>query len=253
VTLVAVLGLGVQLWWYAPQVVGAAPDPGAGAPTLTVMNSNIYANHGDPVQLAEEAERADVDVLVVEEVTEWAVSRMDEAGLAELLPYRIGTFGDGASGTMVFSNEPLGEPERLDTQFECWVVGVGDLTLLAVHPVAPVAPTSPEQWHEEHGTILEAAVRVDADLVVGDLNASADHAVMRDLADAGFRDAAELDNDGWLPTWPANHAGIIPWLPPVVRLDHVLVGSDLTASDTRTVDIEGTDHLAVVATVARRG
>jgi len=253
VSLLAVLGLGLQLWWYAPQVVGAAPDPAPGAPTLIVMNSNIYANHGDPEQLAAEAERAHVDVLVVEEVTEWAVSRMDAAGLADLLPYRIGTFGDGASGTMVFSDQPLGEPQRLDTQFECWLVDVGDLTLLAVHPVAPVTPTSPEQWREEHGVILEAAEAADADLIVGDLNASADHAVLRDLTDAGYRDAAELDNDGWLPTWPANHAGIIPWLPAVVRLDHVLVGSDLTATDTRTVDIDGTDHLAVVATVARRG
>ncbi len=253
VTILAVLGLALHLWWFAPQVVGAAPEPAAGAPTLTVMTSNIYANHGDPVQLAEEAARAQVDLLVVEEVTEWAVSRMDQAGLAELLPYRIGTFGDGASGTMVFSSEPLGEPRRLETQFECWQVQVGSLTLLAVHPVAPVAPTSPEQWRAEHRTILEAAEAADADLVVGDLNASVDHAVMRDLNHAGFRDAAELDNAGWQPTWPANHAGIIPWLPPAVRLDHVLVGPELTATSTRTVDIDGTDHLAVVATVARRG
>ena len=43
----------------------------------------------------------------------------------------------------------------------------------------------------------------DADLVVGDLNATPDHAPIRELADAGWRDAAELANEGWLPTWPA--------------------------------------------------
>jgi endonuclease/exonuclease/phosphatase (EEP) superfamily protein YafD len=252
-TLVAVLGLGVHLWWFAPQVVGSSPAAAAGAPTLTIMNSNIYGNHGDPVQLVEAASREHVDVLVVEEVTEWAVARMDEAGLAELLPHRIGTYGDGVSGTMVFSREPLGEPERLATEFECWRVQLGDLTLIAVHPVAPISPTSPDQWREEHHTILAAAEAAHADLVVGDLNASADHAVIRDLSDAGYRDAAELDNAGWLPTWPANHAGIIPWLPPVVRLDHVLVGPELTAHGTHTVDIDGTDHLAVVTTVAPRG
>jgi endonuclease/exonuclease/phosphatase (EEP) superfamily protein YafD len=252
-TLVAALGLGIHLWWFAPQVTGATPAPAPGAATLTVMTSNIYGNRGDPVQLVEEARRAHVDVLVVEEVTEWAVARMDEAGLAELLPHRIGSYGNGVSGTMVFSTKPLGEPERLPTEFEGWRVQLGDLTLLAVHPVAPISPTSPDQWREEHHTILATAEAAHADLVVGDLNASADHAVVRDLTDAGYRDAAELDNAGWLPTWPANHAGIIPWLPPVVRLDHVLVGPTLTADDTHTVDIEGTDHLAVVTTVAPRG
>ncbi len=251
--LVALAGLGLHLWWFSPQVVGDTPAPGAHAPTLTVMNANIYANKGDPVQLVEEARRANVDVLVVQEITEWALSRMDdEAGLAQLLPYRIGTPEGGVAGTMVFANQRLGTPERLPTMFQGWRVAVGSLTLLAVHPVAPVAPTGADQWRTEHRMILEAAVDGEADLIVGDLNAAPDHAVMRDYEDAGYRDTAELDNQGWQPTWPANHAGIIPWLSPVVRIDHVLVGPELTATDSWTVDIEGTDHLAVVADVARR-
>jgi endonuclease/exonuclease/phosphatase (EEP) superfamily protein YafD len=250
--LVALTGLGLHLWWFAPQVVGEEPSPGDGAPKLTVMTANIYANHGDPVQLVDEAKQAHVDVLVVEEITEYALSRMDDAGLGELLPYRIGTAEGGVQGTMVFANERLGRPERLRTQFECWRVRVGALTMIAGHPVAPVAPTGPEQWRREHEIILDAAVEADADLVVGDLNASADHAVLRELEAAGFRDAAELANEGWQPTWPANRVGIIPWLPPVVRIDHVLVGPELTATRTHSVEIEGTDHLAVVAEVARR-
>ena len=250
--LIALVGLGVQLWWFAPQVVGDNPAPAGGARTLTVMTANIYANHGDPVQLIEEAKRADVDVLVVSEITEWALSRMDEAGLAELLPYRIGTFEGGVQGTMVFANERLGEPERLPTQFECWVVDVGALSMIAGHPVAPILAGGPPQWREEHRMIHRAAVDGDVDLIVGDLNASADHAVIRELEDAGFRDAAEAVNAGWQPTWPANGMGPLSWLPPFVRIDHVLVGPELAVLDVRTVDIEGTDHLAVIAEVARR-
>ena len=253
VTAVAVAGLGIHLWWFAPQVSGATPEPAPGAKGIVIMNSNIYANHGNPEQVVDEVRRAHVDLLVVEEVTEWAVSRMDQAGLAQMLPYRIGSYGDGVSGTMVFSDVPLDDPVRLRTQFECWKVQLGDHTLLAVHPVAPVSPTSAGQWRSEHRTILAAAESAHADIIVGDLNSSVDHAPIRALEDAGYRDAAELDNSGWLPTWPANHAGIIPWLPPVVRLDHVLVASGLTATGTHTVDISGTDHLAVVTTVAARG
>ena len=249
--LVGLAGLVVHLWWFAPQVTGEEPTAAEGARTLTVMTTNIYANAADPVQVVEEAERSSVDVLVVQEVTEYAVSRMDEAGLDELLPYRIGT-SDTPDGTMVFANEPLGDPESLPTQFECWRVDVGALSMLAVHPVAPVAPTGPDQWREEHRLILEAAVEGDVDMIVGDFNATADHAVFRELEAAGFRDAAEVTNEGWQPTWPANKLGPYPGLPPLSRIDHVMVGPELAALDTRTVEIEGTDHLAVIAQVARQ-
>ena len=249
--LVGLVGLVIHLWWFAPQVTGAEPTAGAGARTLTVMTANIYSNDGDPIQVVEEAERARVDVLVVQEITEYALSEMEEAGLAELLPYRIGT-PSSAEGTMVFANERLGEPEALPTQFECWRVDVGALSMLAVHPVAPIAPTGADQWREEHRVILDAAVEGEVDLIVGDLNASADHAVLRELEDAGFRDAAEVTNEGWQPTWPANNRGAVPWLPPLIRIDHVMVGPELAALSTRTVEIEGTDHLAVIVEVARR-
>ena len=43
----------------------------------------------------------------------------------------------------------------------------------AVHPVAPVAPAG---WRADHAVVLAAAEEDDADLVVGDMNATPDHA-----------------------------------------------------------------------------
>ena len=100
--------------------------------------------------------------------------------------------------------------------------------------------------------MLAAAVASDADLVVGDLNATTDHAPMRRLADAGFRSATELANEGWQPTWPAHGRTSllgIP-LPHLVQIDHVLLGPSLAAVGTHTLDIPGTDHRALVAEVA---
>ena len=75
---------------------------------------------------------------------------------------------------------------------------------------------------------------------------------MRSLDDAGFRDAGELANEGWRPTWPANHVGIVP-LAAAAGPDRPRAARRRLASlGTHTVDIDGTDHLAVVATVARR-
>ena len=102
---------------------------------------------------------------------------------------------------------------------------------------------------------IRAAVASGApDLVVGDFNATPDHSPMRALADAGYRAVAELANEGWQPTWPAN--GIfrvhgLP-LPRFAPIDHVLVGERLAALGSSTVALDGTDHRAVVAEVARK-
>jgi endonuclease/exonuclease/phosphatase (EEP) superfamily protein YafD len=124
----------------------------------------------------------------------------------------------------------------------------GALTLVAVHTTAP---TDPHRWLADLGELRDAVRAQPPDLMAGDLNATADHAPMRDLLGEGLRDSAELD-DRWRPTWPADHRGAGPTrlLPPVAPIDHVLVGPRLTAVGTATVHVAGTDHLAVVARVA---
>ncbi len=175
---------------------------------------------------------------------------MDAAGLAELLPERVGEPDYMVAGTMILANRPLTDHVRLRTTFQGWEAKYGTLTVLGVHPVAPVDPAG---WKADHAAILKQAEADHADLILGDMNATPDHDVMRRLDDAGFRDAGEVANEGWQPTWPANHVGILPLLPPLVRIDHVLIGESMASLGTHTVDIEGTDHLALVATVASRG
>ena len=249
VAVLALAGLVLHGWWFAPQVVGDNPEPAAGATPVTVMTANLFAGLGDAGDVVDAVRRDQVDILVLEEVTPGALDRLDAEGLAELLPHRAGAPDRDVAGTMVFSREEMGEPALLATQFHSYRVQVGSLTLLAVHPVAPVLPRA---WRADHDLIRDEAVSAGADLIVGDLNATPDHDVMRELDDAGFRDAGELANEGWQPTWPANHVGIVPLLPPLLQIDHVLVASTLASLGTHTVDIDGTDHLAVVATVARR-
>ena len=248
---VALAGLVLHGWWFAPQVVGDNPAPAAGAPRITVMNANLFAGLGDAGDVVEAVRHDNVDILVLEEITPIALDRLDAAGLAQLLPHRIGTPDRDVAGTMVFSNERMGEPALLatTTPFRSYRVQVGSLALIAGHPVSPVLP---QAWRRDHAVIRSEAVAEHADLIVGDLNATPDHDVIRELEDAGFRDAGELANEGWQPTWPANHVGLIPLLPPLVRIDHVLLAPTLASLGTHTVDIRGSDHLALVATVARR-
>ncbi|WP_395657530.1 endonuclease/exonuclease/phosphatase family protein [Nocardioides sp.] len=247
---VALAGLLVHCWWFAPQVSGANPPPAAGAEPMVVMTSNIAHGAGDATALVRLAESERADVLVVEEITAADLAEMDAAGLADLLPHRVGTPEPDSDGTMVFALERLGPAEALATTHGGWVVALGDLTLVATHPQAP---TVPEDWRADHAVLLATVEADHPDLVVGDLNATSDHAPMRALADAGYRDVGELADQGWQPTWPAQGSWSLGLpTPPLAQIDHVLVGPRLAAIGMHTVDVPGSDHRAVVALVARK-
>ncbi len=252
-SVVAVVGLAIHLAWFSTRILGPNPPPAEGAEPLVVMSANLYAGNADGAELMRVVAGEGVDVLVAIEVTPRSLEEMAAHGLGELLPYRIGgVFNDNADGTMVFSRLPLGEATAVDTGHQSWQVGVGDdVSLMAVHPYSP---TVPSQWEADHATIAQAADAGRPDLIVGDFNATLDHQPMQALAANGWRSVAERTNQGWQPTWP--NSGIIRFLgrpvPAMVQIDHVLVGPRFAAISIHTVDLPGTDHRAVIATVARR-
>jgi len=246
VVLVAVAGLVVHGWWYAPQVSGANPPAAADATPLVVISANLRLGKADGVELVRIASEQHADLLVVQELTQALLADMDRAGLADLLPYRVGTPGRHATGTMAFSRIQLTDPVRFPTAFGGWGFTMGDLRVLAVHPTYPIDAPG---WEKDHEAIAQAVADQQPDLVLGDFNATADHEQMRDLADQGYRDVGELANDGWQPTWPANgqfdRLGL-----PLAQIDHVLINSRLAALGMTTVAVPDTDHRAVVARVA---
>jgi endonuclease/exonuclease/phosphatase (EEP) superfamily protein YafD len=212
------------------------------------MNSNMLAGGASADDIVAAVRRDAVDVLVTEEITPGALAALDAAGLSQLLPHQAGAPDPDVAGTMVFAKDPIDDVARINTRFGSYRVSIDGLTILAVHPLAPTVPAA---WTREHAVIRAEAASSHADLIVGDLNATPDHDVLRRLFSDGYRDAAELTNAGFQPTWPANHLGILPLLPPVVRIDHVLLAPTMTSLGTHTVDVAGTDHLALVAQVAR--
>ena len=248
IALVAVAGLVLHGWWYAPQLTGANPPAADGATPMVVMTANLRLGEADGIEVVRLATERDVDLLVVQEVTPAVLADMDRAGLTDLLPHRVGETGSRAAGTMAFARMPLTDAERLPTPLGSWSFVLGDLRVQAVHPEYPVDAPG---WVRDQDVIVRAVTEGDPDLVVGDFNATVDHPSMRTLADRGYRDAGELANDGWHPTWPANGKFDLLGLP-LAQIDHVLVGDRLAALSMTTVGVPGSDHRAVVATVARK-
>ncbi len=245
-----VSGLVLHSWWFAPQVIGDSPAIRAGAEPLTVMTANLYFGRGDAVALVKQASERQVDVLVVNEITERGLSDMNRVGVQQLFPHQAGAPGESIEGTMVFSRQEIAVVSTLETPLASLAIETGGVTMLAVHPSPP---TQAALWVEDHRTVLAAAQELDPDVIAGDFNATADHAPMRALADAGFRDTAELANKIFQPTWPANgEYPLLGLLPPTAPIDHVLVSDEYAVVETGTTSLDGTAHRPVVAEIAAR-
>lgn len=260
--LAALLGLGLHAWWVAPYYTASGqPAPGE---RLTVMTVNVLNGAADAAAVVEVATRADVDLLAVQEIDPATQLAMEEAGLNEHLPHHAGQASYTASATMLFSRHPLGDLRPIETTWDSFAVDVrvggGEpgsdvpLTVVVVHPHSPF----PDDvgWREDHATLRVALGSERPDLVLGDLNATPDHEPFRRLLDTGLRDVAEEAGEGWQLTWPANGSyrlgGLLP-TPVLVPIDHVLVGERWHGLASWTAPVPGSDHLALLAEVARGG
>jgi endonuclease/exonuclease/phosphatase (EEP) superfamily protein YafD len=248
----ALVGVLVHAYWASGPYVGGPSAEAASGGSLRVMTSNLRFGQADPAEVVEVAMRDKVDVLVLEEVTPLALSHLREAGLEQAFDHVAGKPADGAAGTMVFSTYRLTTVHRLGTGFGSYRMVLrtpgGPTTLLAAHPRPPTG--SAEEWRADQLVLRSAARSVTgATVIAGDLNATMDHAPMRELVGRGYRDAATAAKSRWQPTWPA--AGEVSRLglpvPSLLPIDHVLTRGGPHAVSTRTVTVPGTDHRVLVA------
>lgn len=241
----AAVGLVLHVTWLAPLFAGGGEHPAPGAEPVTAMTANLRFGGADAAAVVATAEDQGVDLLVVQEVTEQALAGLEAAGVGDAFGYRAGRALAGASGTMAFSRAPIGEVTPIATEMDSFSFRTSGLDVVAVHPAYPLDA----RWAPELALLRDSVEEARPDLVLGDFNASLDHEPLRDILATGLRDAAEQAGAGWQPTWPADGGFRGLPLPPAVAIDHVLVGSGLAALRTSTVEIGGTDHLALVAEV----
>jgi len=125
-----------------------------------------------------------------------------------------------------------------------------EIRVVGVHLHAPSVTGQVHTWEEE---LEEIATLASADgerlVLAGDFNAGHGHPGFRDLLDA-FDDTASSPFGGE-PTWPVrSHAsGWHRLLPPLLDLDHILVGDGLVGTGNTRVSIAGSDHLGVAADI----
>lgn len=256
----AALLLTCHLAWLAP--LFRADDRRAGADTFVLLSQNLLHGRADPDALTALAARADVVVLA--ETTPAALAALSARGWAQRFPYLIGDRPVVGDDTAVYSRFPLIDSEVVSTPMPgvgaaqpvpfaqrvttVAVPGVGAVRLIPVHPCNPYCGGN--LWAAQHAAIAALAeANRDRPLVLaGDFNAVDDHGPMQNLRRAGLRSATDLAGAGWLPTYPAGGR-----LPALLPIDHVLVDDQLSATAVETVRLRGTDHLGLLATLARSG
>ncbi len=229
------------------------PDPRQGMLTLRVLTLNVQGGSADLVAVLRSLQRHRVDVLAVQELTPAMAGRLADAGLADLLPFCHLDPRPGSPGVGLWARWPLiplppvpglvaaAPRARIDP------AGGWPLTLTVVHPVAPLKGHD-HRWQRESALVRSALAEVGGPQVVaGDFNASRDHRLFRDLLAAGFLDCADAARSRPWPgfTWPAGRG-----IPPVMRLDHVLVSqAGATVPEARIIRVPGTDHRGVLAVI----
>ena len=226
----------------APRALRAAP-PAHGA-ELRILSANLLWGRADANALVELVRRYQPDVVCLQELTADAVDRLKAAGLTVELPYvAFDAIEPGVTGTGLAARRPLRTVAALRNRSVAAVVDPS-VEVVAVHATWPMGHEGSRPWSAALAALPRPAPDGPVRVLAGDFNATLDHAALRGLRQAGYRDAAATTGAGLRPTWPSGgHRRLCP----PVTIDHVLVDPRCHVVDYDVLDVPGSDHRAVFA------
>jgi len=244
----AAAALGLAVW---PRGI-PRPQPTASGPVLRVLTVNLFHGQGDAETVVARACQAEADVLFLQELTADAVTRLKQAGLADLMPHTRLELRKGSGGSGIYSRFPLSEgpsvtPVRAAHPTALLELPSGEtVELICVHTSAPaLRRDGAVRWRAELA-VLPPPGRLPR-VLAGDFNATLDLAAFRDVLRLGYADAARQAGKALTPTWG-------PWgTGAMLTLDHVLVDRSCAVLACSVHDIPGSDHRAVYAAIQLPG
>lgn len=259
--LAATLVLCHVFWLFPLDAVRPAAGTVHTALPLKVMSINAEYGQADAGDIVRRVQDEGVALLAIQEHTPDLQARLSVEGLDGVLPYRISEPAYDAGGSAVYSRHPLELVGLVpDTAFKMPTVrlraeadgAAAVLDVTNVHVVPPVEDQLP-RWRGDLAAVGRAADLPGTRLLLGDFNATYDHAEFRDLLArgrapsgeaAGLVDVGAASGSRLVPTWPMEGPPL-----PGITIDHLLTSRGLGSSDYRVVTVPGTDHAAVLATL----
>lgn len=270
-SVISMLCLVIQLVWHAgflyPRVsLSSAARTAVTAVTASVddryarlMTLNTRNGQADAAQIVQTVREQHVEVLALQELNSSMISRLNEAGIRELLPYSVvasTSSSDNGGVNGLWSAAPMSERTgdlipieassipAASIDFDGTVIQFG-----SVHPFSP-RPSNQGLWDRGLGSISQLREDDHTFVLMGDFNATWDHASFRYLLGGRFVDAGENAGEWFHMTYPANKKlfSVIP-VPAAVEIDHIVHDRGVVVGDLDTVSIAGSDHKALLGTL----
>lgn len=239
----------VQLSLVAGAAGRAGPQPiPEGHLPLRLVTANVLFENPDLRQLGDDIAAEGADVVVLQEVTPGGLAELEASALGAAYPYRSAEPRALFHGAATFSRHPIATsrlvgvvgPPMLLTDL---TTPVGTVRVVNVHTVAPLnrpdARTWAAQFPELAGLVADSPYPV---VLAGDFNATMDHTPLDDLVSGDVRDAFQVAGTGWGRTWPEWDGPV----PPLMRLDHVLVAGGVSVGSVTDHASIGSDHRRLV-------
>ncbi|MET0414975.1 MAG: endonuclease/exonuclease/phosphatase family protein, partial [Actinoplanes sp.] len=172
-----------------------------------------------------------------------------------LLPYQARAAEPGATGSGLYSRYPMttqGSRRGADTAEQegnqqtyatIQPPGAGEVFVESVHPMAPYSGSALPSWRRDLADLPRADPNGTPRILLGDFNSTLDHEAVRKVIAGGYRDVADVTGKGLSGTW-----GPFGGFPPIT-LDHVLVDDRIGVRDVQIIEVTGSDHRSVVASL----
>ena len=252
----AVLCLVCQIVWHvgfflpAPRIaegaVEAVPEQTTPRDTvMRVMTLNTKNGNADAEQIVSIVRDQHVEVLAMQEVSGSLIERLSAAGLDELLPSRV-----------IYTLAPMRNasesilPLTGSAVPACTITaGSHEVRLVSAHPTSPKTGTL-GFWNESLTNLGTLRRYSDEYLIMGDFNSTWDHSRYRKMLGDTLVDASEQAGEGFHMTYPSEpHYAMVP-VPPMIEIDHIVYSknSGMSVGDLETVNVQGTDHFALLGT-----
>ena len=244
---------------------------------IRVMTLNCRYGKANAAQIIETAKKYNVNTLLLQELSESLVKNLEKLGIYEIFPTScVGSKSEHNNGgfNAIFTqysaistcnNAVKIEAASVPSVTTCLDFGASTnvfVNFASAHPKSPMRGC--KAWSEgiralanlvkisksikstENTSTAETCELSTLTILTGDLNSTIDHPSFRSLLKSGFLDAS-ICLGKRLKTWPT-------WLKwPNLTLDHVLFcAKNLHAKAVwqKNAVIDGTDHLAYIASIA---
>ena len=246
-TVVAALTVAALAACVLPRALPDSEAPPATGVPLRVMTANVLAGRASAATLVRLVTEDHVDVLAVQELTPAFATALGQAGMADVLAFKVLYPRPGVIGSGVYSRFALRDDGVRDNpyrygQAKAVLIETG-VMIESVHPVAPSEASSLPGWRRSLTHQPPATVDGPLRVLAGDFNATLDHSLLRSLIAGGYRDAADVMGEGLTGTWGPYDGDLIP----PVTLDRVLADRRIGVTSVEVFDLPGSDHRPVLA------